>query len=143
MFATGSAALQPYARDLLAAIAETLHGMPNRVAITGHTDATPYAGGEGGYSNWELSADRANAARRALIAAGIDEDMVARVQGMASSQLLEPDYPYDPANRRISILLLRQAPGTPGADAMVNAPDTLPADIQAQIDAANRAAAGE
>ena len=112
MFDVGSSALAPHTRALLAEIARSLDGVPNRIAISGHTDAMPYSGGEAGYSNWELSADRANAARRTLVAAGIAEDKVARVEGLASSALLNAEDPRDPANRRIAIVLLKR-----GADA--------------------------
>jgi len=137
MFGSGSAVLQPYTRALITEIARALDGAPNNISISGHTDATPYPGGEAGYSNWELSADRANAARRVLVAAGISEGKVARVEGLASSQLLFPDRPHDPANRRISILLLRAAHSTPLGDAI-----TLPSRRSAREAAAARPAAG-
>lgn len=106
MFDTGSALLKPYTRDILRAIAQALAEVDNRISLTGHTDATPYGSGERTYSNWELSADRANATRRELVAAGLPEGKLARVVGMADKQLLFPDNPYDPRNRRISILVL-------------------------------------
>ncbi|TSE25361.1 flagellar motor protein MotB [Tepidimonas aquatica] len=106
MFDTGSALLKPYTRDILRAIAQALAEVDNRISLTGHTDATPYGNGERAYSNWELSADRANATRRELVAAGLPEGKLARVVGMADKQLLFPDNPYDPRNRRISILVL-------------------------------------
>ncbi|MFN3829562.1 MAG: flagellar motor protein MotB [Tepidimonas ignava] len=106
MFDTGSALLKPYTRDILRAIAQALAEVDNRISLTGHTDATPYGSGERAYSNWELSADRANATRRELVAAGLPEGKLARVVGMADKQLLFPDNPYDPRNRRISILVL-------------------------------------
>jgi chemotaxis protein MotB len=74
--------------------------------VQGHTDATQYAGGEKGYSNWELSADRANASRRELISGGMDEAKVLRVIGLASTQNLNKQDAFDPENRRISILVL-------------------------------------
>ncbi|TSE20787.1 Motility protein B [Tepidimonas alkaliphilus] len=106
MFDTGSALLKPYMRDILRAIAEVLKEVDNRIALSGHTDATPYGSGERAYSNWELSADRANASRRELVAAGLPDGKLARVVGMADKQLLFPDNPFDPRNRRISILVL-------------------------------------
>ena len=106
MFDTGSALLKPYTRDILRAIAQALAEVDNRISLTGHTDATTYGNGERAYSNWELSADRANATRRELVAAGLPEGKLARVVGMADKQLLFPDNPYDPRNRRISILVL-------------------------------------
>ena len=106
MFDTGSALVKPYMRDILRAIAQALNEVDNRISLSGHTDATPYGSGERSYSNWELSADRANASRRELVAAGLPEGKLARVVGMADKQLLFPDQPFDPRNRRISILVL-------------------------------------
>ena len=108
MFALASAQLQPYAQDILREIAPVLNGMPNRISLAGHTDATPFAGGGKSYSNWELSADRANAARRVLIGGGLDEGRLIRVIGLSSAVLLEPDDPLNPNNRRISIILLNK-----------------------------------
>jgi chemotaxis protein MotB len=106
MFASGSAQVQPYMRELLRAIGAVLSEVPNRLTLEGHTDATPFSGGERGYSNWELSADRANASRRELLAGGLPDDRVLRVQGLAASQLLKGEQPDDPANRRISIVVM-------------------------------------
>ena len=106
MFSVGSALVQPYMRDILREIGAALSDVENRIALTGHTDATPYGSGERAYSNWELSADRANASRRELVAAGLPEGKLARVVGVASSQPLLPDRPFDPVNRRISILVM-------------------------------------
>jgi chemotaxis protein MotB len=108
MFATARDVVEPYMRDILRAIGETLNDVPNRIIVQGHTDAVPYAGGEKGYSNWELSADRANASRRELIAGGMDEAKVMRVIGLASTQNLNKADPLDPENRRISILVLNK-----------------------------------
>ncbi|MCX7663355.1 MAG: flagellar motor protein MotB [Tepidimonas fonticaldi] len=106
MFDTGSALVKPYMREILRAIAQAVAEVDNRISLSGHTDATPYGSGERSYSNWELSADRANASRRELVAAGLPEGKLARVVGMADKQLLFPDQPFDPRNRRISILVL-------------------------------------
>ena len=106
MFATARDTVEPYMRDILRAIGKTLNDVPNRIVVQGHTDAVPYAGGEKGYSNWELSADRANASRRELIAGGMDESKVLRVLGLASTQNLNKADPLDPENRRISIIVL-------------------------------------
>ncbi|SIT44695.1 OmpA/MotB domain protein [Paraburkholderia piptadeniae] len=108
MFATAQAVVQPYMRDILRAIGNTLNDVPNRIVVQGHTDAVPYAGGDKGYSNWELSADRANASRRELIAGGMDETKVLRVLGLASTQNLNKADPLDPENRRISIIVLNK-----------------------------------
>ena len=80
--------------------------MENRISLAGHTDATPYGNGERGYSNWELSADRANATRRELVAAGMPDNKLARVVGLAASDPLEPEQPRAAANRRITITVL-------------------------------------
>jgi chemotaxis protein MotB len=82
--------------------------MPNRISLSGHTDATPYASGEKGYSNWELSADRANASRRALIAGGMDETKVLRVVGLSSAVLFDKVDAFNPINRRISIIVMNR-----------------------------------
>ncbi len=106
MFTSGSAIVQPYMREILREIGAALNGVENRISLDGHTDQTPFPGGQRGYSNWELSADRANASRRELVDAGMPEDKLLRVTGLASSTLLEPENPTAPINRRISILVL-------------------------------------
>ena len=106
MFASGSAQLQPYAKDILREIAKLLNDVPNRISISGHTDALPYGGGTRGYSNWELSADRANASRRELIAGGMEDPKMLRVVGLASSVLFDAKLPLNPINRRIAIIVM-------------------------------------
>ena len=106
MFDSGSALVKPYMRDILREIGSALGGVENRISLAGHTDAVPYGNSERGYSNWELSADRANASRRELVAAGMPDAKLGRVVGLASSDLLEPDNPRSPANRRITITIL-------------------------------------
>jgi len=106
MFDTGSSALKDYTTQILAEVAKYLNGVPNRISLSGHTDAKPYPGTTKFYSNWELSADRANAARRALVAGGLDEEKIARVVGLASSVLFVKDEPLNPINRRISIIVM-------------------------------------
>lgn len=108
MFNVGSALVQPYMRDILREIGAALTEVNNRISLSGHTDATPFGTGVRGYSNWELSADRANASRRELVAAGMPDAQLARVVGMGSSQPLLVDRPFDAINRRISILVLTQ-----------------------------------
>ncbi|WP_298234189.1 flagellar motor protein MotB [uncultured Azohydromonas sp.] len=108
MFASGSAVVQPYMRELLREIGQTLANISNHLTLEGHTDAHPYAGGDRGYSNWELSSDRANASRRELVAGGLPEDRVVRVQGLASSVLYDPKDPLNPQNRRISIIVMNR-----------------------------------
>jgi len=106
MFASGSQVVQPYMRELLRLIGEVLSEVPNHLTLEGHTDAQPFPAGERGYSNWELSADRANASRRELIVGGLPDDRVLRVQGLASSSLFDKDDPLSPVNRRISIIVM-------------------------------------
>jgi hypothetical protein len=94
------------------AASAALGDVENRIALAGHTDATPYGNGDRGYSNWELSADRANASRRELVAGGLPDDRLVRVEGLASSRLLARQSPNAPINRRISIVVLtREAEG--------------------------------
>ncbi|MBZ5757349.1 flagellar motor protein MotB [Pseudomonas sp. S5(2021)] len=105
MFELGSAELQPYFEDILLAMAETIAVVPNKISISGHTDAKPYSG-RSGIGNWELSASRANAARRVLVAGGYPDEQIARVVGYASSALFDRKDPFNPINRRIDILVL-------------------------------------
>ncbi len=109
MFTTGSSVVQSYMRDLLRAIGVLLNEVENPVSLTGHTDATPYAGGNRGYSNWELSAERANSSRRELIAGGMQPDKVLRVMGVGPVVPLDKSNPLDPMNRRIAIVVLNIA----------------------------------
>jgi chemotaxis protein MotB len=106
MFDVGSALVKPYMRDILREIGSALNGVDNKISLDGHTDRTPYGNGDRGYSNWELSADRANASRRELVSGGMPDDKLARVTGLASSNLLDPDNPFNPVNRRISIIVM-------------------------------------
>ena len=108
MFDIGSAMLKDYTAEILSEIGSVLNTVDNRITLAGHTDATPFALGEKGYSNWELSSDRANASRRELIAAGMDEAKIVRVVGLASSVLFNTSDARDPANRRISIVVLNR-----------------------------------
>jgi chemotaxis protein MotB len=108
MFASGSAVVQGYMRELLREIGLVLHEVPNRLTLEGHTDAQPFSTGDRGYSNWELSADRANASRRELLAGGLHDDRILRVQGLASSQPLDAANPTAASNRRISIIVMNR-----------------------------------
>jgi len=108
MFDSGSAVVKPYMRELLQAIGSILTEVPNLLTLEGHTDATPFPGGERGYSNWELSADRANASRRELMTGGLAENRVLRVQGLAFSQPFVRNDPTSPSNRRISIIVMNR-----------------------------------
>jgi len=128
MFDAGSALVKPYMREILRAIGVALGDVENRIALAGHTDATPYGSGYRGYSNWELSADRANASRRELVAGGLPDDKLLRVEGLASSQPRTPDAPNASVNRRISIVVLtkeaeeRLMPGARAATPRPNQP---------------------
>lgn len=105
MFRLGSAQLEPYFEDILQSMAEVIKAVPNNLSISGHTDAKPFAEGAE-FTNWELSANRANAARRVLVFSGVDESKIARVVGYASSALFDREDPFDPVNRRIDIVVL-------------------------------------
>jgi chemotaxis protein MotB len=109
MFALSGTELQPYARDMLIEVGKFLNTVPNRITITGHTDRTPFVAGRPNYDNWELSADRANAARRTLLQGGLERGKVARVIGMSSNVLLDKENPRNPINRRIGILVLNKS----------------------------------
>jgi chemotaxis protein MotB len=108
MFATGSAAVQSYMRAILRQLGPVLNKLPNNVSISGHTDALQYANGEREYSNWELSADRANAARQELVAGGMAEPKIKRILGLAASVSLIKENPLAAVNRRISIVVLNR-----------------------------------
>jgi len=106
MFAVGSAILEDYTKVILDVIGKALNNVDNPISISGHTDALQYAGGEKGYSNWELSSDRANAARRELIVGGMHENKILQVRGLSGSVPLDKKNLTDPSNRRISIVVL-------------------------------------
>ncbi|QHM75195.1 Motility protein B [Mixta theicola] len=106
MFKTGSAQVEPYMRDILRAIAPILNDLPNKISLAGHTDDFQYALGDRGYSNWELSADRANASRRELVAGGLDGSKMLRVVGMSDTMRLKNRGGDEAVNRRISLLVL-------------------------------------
>lgn len=123
MFDIGSAQLKDYTTDILAELAPYLNSVPNRLMLAGHTDVTAYAS-INGYTNWELSADRANAARRVLARSGVAEAKIARVVGLGSVALFDRNDPKNPINRRISIIVM-----TKQAD-----DDTLRMDLPAQLE---------
>ncbi|WP_163059257.1 OmpA family protein [Acidithiobacillus ferrooxidans] len=108
MFPNGSTILEPYARAIFQAIAPTLNHLPNEISITGHTDALRYLNDGKGYSNYNLSAGRANAVRQILVQSGLDESKILRVVGMGSAVLYVPNEPNSPLNRRVSIVVLSQ-----------------------------------
>jgi chemotaxis protein MotB len=107
MFALAKAELQPYTKEILHEIGFVLNDVPNKIGLSGHTDSTPYMS-DAGYSNWELSADRANASRRELIAGGMSDAKVLRVVGLASAANLDKADPFNPINRRISIIVMNK-----------------------------------
>lgn len=108
MFESSKAELQPYAKQILRELSQLMNGLPNKISLSGHTDASPYPSGEKSYSNWELSSDRANAARRELVAGGIDEKKLLRVVGLSSAVLFDKNDPLNPINRRISIIVMNK-----------------------------------
>lgn len=127
MFNSGSARVNDHMRELLRSLGEVLNTANGRVVISGHTDASAYGGGERGYSNWELSADRANASRRELVSGGLGEDRMVRVMGMGSSVPFDTTDPIAPMNRRISILVL----GRLGQERWARGHDTPISEVQA------------
>lgn len=107
MFDRGSAVMKSYAKKILKEIAPLLNSVPNKISLSGHTDATRYLT-QNGYSNWELSSDRANASRRELVAAGISSEKISRVVGLASKVPFDVEKPFAPINRRIAIIVLNK-----------------------------------
>ncbi len=107
MFASGSASPLEHTRRLLQLVTDAVKNLPNKLSITGHTDAVPFRG-KNDYSNWELSADRANGARRQLLEGGLDPSRIDSVQGKSDTEPLIADDPTAPQNRRVSIVLLRE-----------------------------------
>ncbi|XZG69155.1 flagellar motor protein MotB [Chitinibacteraceae bacterium HSL-7] len=108
MFKSGSSELEPYAKEVLHEMALLLNQVPNAISLAGHTDAQAFSGGQGGYSNWELSSDRANSSRRELVEGGLGDDKVLRINGFGSEVPLDTKNVYSPINRRISIVVLNK-----------------------------------
>lgn len=108
MFKLGSARLEPYTMEILHEIGRMLNEVPNKVSLSGHTDAALYSGGAKGYGNWELSADRANASRRELIVGGMETEKIVRVVGLSSAVLFDKADPLNPMNRRISLIVMNK-----------------------------------
>ncbi len=135
MFDSGRSALLPHTKVILHELGKMFNEVPNRLSISGHTDSAAYSGGEKGYSNWELSADRANAARRELLDGGMTEQKILRVVGLAAANPLDAANPYNPTNRRITIIVLNKQNeeqilgegGTPSNEA--DAPPDAPAPV--------------
>lgn len=114
MFPSGSAQMYPQTRQIMLLLARVLAKVPNRMVITGHTDASAFAA-DAGRDNWSLSFERANAMKRVLVAAGVGEGRVQDIAGRADRDLLVPDQPNSPRNRRVSIVLLRERGGMSAA----------------------------
>lgn len=108
MFRSGSAQLESYTKDILHELGKMLNQVPNKVSLSGHTDAQPYSVGDKGYGNWELSADRANASRRELLVGGMSDEKIVRVVGLSSAVLFDKIDPLNPINRRISIIVMNK-----------------------------------
>jgi len=108
MFDLASSELKPYTRVILQEVGRTLNQVENRISLSGHTDATPYVGGNKGFGNWELSTNRANASRRELLSGGMEDGKIMRVVGLASTVLYDKEDPYNPINRRISIVVMNK-----------------------------------
>lgn len=108
MFDSGGSELKPYTRDILRQIGNALNGVTNRISLAGHTDAAGFIGGAQGFTNWELSSNRANASRRELVSGGMDDSKVLRVVGLASTVLFDKNDPLNSVNRRISIVVLNK-----------------------------------
>ncbi len=108
MFDSASSDVKPYTRVILREIGLALNKVENRISLSGHTDAQPFAGGDRGFGNWELSTNRANASRREMVAGGMDDAKIMRVVGLASTVLYDKQDPYSPNNRRISIIVMNK-----------------------------------
>ncbi|MCW1982957.1 chemotaxis protein MotB [Xanthomonas arboricola] len=155
MFDIGRDQLKPYTVDILRELSSFINQVPNHISITGHTDTTAYSS-DAGYTNWELSADRANAARRALVGGGMADAKVTRVVGLSSSVLFDKTNPQNPINRRISIVVMTQdaeqaalagsdqgvALGKPIPDADTHVPDLSSAAAAGTATVGTPAAAG-
>ena len=109
MFPSGSSEMFDHTKAIIAKVVQAISGLENKIAIKGHTDAKPFKG-RNGYTNWELSTDRANASRRAMLEGGLDPSRIESVVGRADQDPFIQDDPFSPQNRRISIILLRDKP---------------------------------
>ncbi len=112
MFEPGSVEIKPRIKKLLAKIVKAIEPLPNNIAVDGHTDSSGFSSPTG-YTNWELSSDRANSSRRALVEVGLDPERIERVSGKADTEPMIADDPSNPGNRRISMTLLRETPVLP------------------------------
>jgi chemotaxis protein MotB len=126
-FDSGSPNLNSDGREIINILAEELGKLPNKLALEGHTDSSPFADGRN-YGNWELSADRANSTRRLMQQNGIRADQVTQVRGFADQRLLKPEAPMDPSNRRISVIVLYQQPAGDASNATLGTTEPQPSD---------------
>ena len=148
MFRSGSAQLESYTKDILHEIGKMLNQVPNKISLSGHTDGEPYSVGDKGYGNWELSADRANASRRELILGGLVNEKIVRVVGLSSVVLFDKLDPFNPINRRISIIVMnkqaeesaRNDGGTVEVDAAADAQQPVMSGVSAMPPPASPAA---
>lgn len=108
MFDSASAEMKPYTKVIVRAIGQVLNQVENRISISGHTDAAQFAGGDRGFSNWELSANRSNACRRELVLGGLDDRKIMRVVGLASSIPMDRNDPFSAINRRITLIVMNK-----------------------------------
>ena len=133
MFALASVELEPRAKDILSVLAPTFNTLPNKISLSGHTDATQYPPSAKNYTNWELSAGRALEARRVLVEGGMEESRLVRVIGLASAVLLDEKDPLNPINRRISIIVLNQRAETSAeSEGKRQEPEPVPEPISPQ-----------
>jgi len=139
MFDSASSELKPYTRDILHEIGKALNKVENRISLTGHTDATPYAGGDRGFGNWELSTNRANASRRELVAGGMADSKMIRVVGLASTVLYDKTDPLGAINRRIGIVVLNKRT----EDAILRDGGMVEEDLGATLDSGGDAPAAD
>ena len=130
MFNSGSAEMRGATRELMEKLGESLAAMPNDMVISGHTDAVPFTSNRN-YDNWDLSSDRANAMRRVLLGSGVAQERITRVSGMADTELLVPENPRDPSNRRITVLLEYRKPAGAGGFGNAPAPEAPEAELGA------------
>jgi len=131
MFDSGGAHLKPYTQVILREIGKVLNEVDNRISLSGHTDATPYSGGDKGYSNWELTADRANASRRELVAGGMEDGKMLRVVGLSSAVPFDQANPESPVNRRISLIVMNK-----DAEEAITKGDKAEVDVATKADVA-------
>lgn len=125
-FESGNSRPTDFGKDLLKKLAEEIGKLPNRVTMEGHTDSVPFPGGAD-YTNWELSSDRANAARRWMQQNGVREDQITQVRGFADESPRDPAHPDDANNRRVTLVIMYQAAKLPVADPISAAPGAPPA----------------